>query len=212
MTPADLAARHPRLYHLTLPSAWPSIDRHGLLSTSALLDGAGLDPAARTAIERTPRRTAVPLDHPSFGPVVLNDQTPMTRRALEGCLDDGLTPVDWLALLNGRVFFWSSEAGLQRLLQARANRTRPVLVLHLDTLSLAHAYAGSIELSPINSGATIRKPARRGTTTFTPLTALSFPEWSRLRGKKDTIREVTVLGGVPDIARYITARTHHGPV
>jgi len=206
MTPEDLAARYPRLYHLTLPSLWPSIERHGLLSTTVMLDGMGLDPSVRAAIERTCRPAAVPLDHPRLGPIVINDQTPMRERSLAGCLDDGLTSADWLIHLNRRVFFWSSEAGLNSLLRARANRTRTVEVLIIDTLRLAQAYATQIEISPINSGATNRKPARRGTGTFTPLGALSYAAWSRQRGGRDSVREVTVLDGVVDIARYVIAR------
>ena len=206
MTPAELAARHPRLYHVTLPGAWPAIERHGLLSTSALLDGMDLDPPARAAIEQTCRPRAVPLVGHPFGDVVLNDQSPMSDRALAGCLDDGLAPADWLRRLNGRVFFWADEAGLARLLGARANRGRAVLVLTLDTLALAEAYGGRMALSPINSGATIRRPARRGLSTFTPLGTGSYAEWARLRGRRDRVLEVTVAGGVVDVGRFLVGR------
>ncbi|GJD94859.1 hypothetical protein OCOJLMKI_2066 [Methylobacterium iners] len=127
----------------------------------------------------------------------------MTEPALAKCLDDGLSPADWLALLNQRIFFWCDAEGLARLLGARANRSRAVDVLVADTLGLARAYAHRIELSPINTGATLRKPARRGPSTFTPLLELSFEDWSRKRGRRDRILEVTVIGGVPDIARYV---------
>ena len=206
VTPAELAERHSRLYHLTRPEAWPAIAQHGLWSTSALLDRAGLDPPARAAIEQTCRPRAVSLVGHAFGDVVLNDQSPMSDRALAGCLDDGLVPADWLRLLNGRVFFWADEAGLARLLGARANRGRAVLVLTLDTLALAEAYGGRMALSAINSGATIRRPARRGLSTFTPLGAGSYAEWARLRGRRDRVLEVTVEGGVVDLERFMVGR------
>ena len=38
MTPEDMARKYPFLYHMAELSSWPSIQRHGLLSTSALLD------------------------------------------------------------------------------------------------------------------------------------------------------------------------------
>lgn len=212
MTPEELAARHPRLYHLTLPCLLPSIEQHGLWSAAALIDGSIADPAARAARKRTRRKAAEPLDHLAFGQVILNDQTPLSESKLERCLEGGLTPADWLEILNARVFLWSSEHHAKSLLGARANRSRAVVLLQLDTLRLAQAHASAIEICPINSGATIRKPARRGATTFTPLTALSYGDWSRRRGMKDTIKEVTVLGGVRCVARYITARTYHGPV
>lgn len=203
MTPEELAARHPRLYHLTLPGNLPGIERHGLLSTSLLLDAHEIEGDYRVAIERRCRPSAVQLDHPVYGATMINDQSPMSETALAKCLDGGLTPAEWLVLLNGRVFLWASERDLRDLLEARANRNRPVTVLILDTLRLARDYASLIEFSPINSGNTRRKPARRGLKTFSPLERYGYAEWTGLRGKRDRIREVTVLGGVPDISNYL---------
>ena len=169
MTPEDLSTRHPRLFHVTPAGAWASIIARGLLCTSQLLDLFSLHGDARTAIERARRPAAVTIHHALHGSVTINDQLPMTERALARCLDDGLTPADWLSLLNRRVFFWGDEAGLSRLLDARVNRARNLEVIVVDTLPLARAYARHIEISPINSGATMRRPARRGLSTFTPL-------------------------------------------
>ena len=203
MTPEELAARHPRLFHLTLPGAWTSIRDRGLLSASRLLDLFEIEGEARERLERRRRPAAVAIRHPCHGTSVLNDQSPMTEAALARCLDDGLLPADWLAMLNRRAFFWSDGAGLSRLLGARANRARTVEVLVADTLSLARAHAERIEISPINSGATLRRPARRGLTTFTPMLELSYAAWSRKRGARDRVLEVTVVDGVPDIARHV---------
>ena len=174
MTPEELAARHPRLFHVTLPGAWTSINARGLLPTSRLLDLFEMEGEARDRLERRRRPTAFSISHPRHGTVVLNDQSPMTEAALARCLDDGLSPGDWLAVLNRRVFFWCDEAGLSRLLRARANRARALEVLVADTLSLARAHAKRIEISPINSGATLRRAARRGLGTFTPMLELSY--------------------------------------
>jgi hypothetical protein len=183
----------------------------GLLSTSRLLDLFEIRGTQRELLERRRRATAMRLHHPHHGSVVINDQSPMTEAALAGCLDDGLRPADWLVLMNERVFLWADEEGLERLLGARLNRSRALEVLVIDTLSLTSAHADSIELCPINSGATMRKPARRGLATFTPLARLSYEAWSRKRGRRDRILEVTVRGGVPDIARHtLEVRPHSG--
>lgn len=213
MTPEELSARHPFLFHVTLPGAWDGIRARGLLPTSRLLDIFEVAGAERERIERARRPAAVPVHHPHHGTVVINDQLPMTEAALAKCLDGGLSPADWLALLNRRVFFWCDDEGLARLLGARANRARSLDVLVIDTLPLARAYADKIELCPINSGATLRKPARRGPATFTPLLELSYEGWSRKRGRRDRILEVTVVDGVPDIARYVreVRRIEPGP-
>lgn len=203
MTPEDLAALHPRLYHLTDPGALPGILRHGLLPTSALLSLFEVTGPERHAVERRRRPESVRLSHPEHGEAVITDNLPLSEAALEACLDDGLAPADWLGILNGRVFFWPDEQGLARLLGARLNRGRDRLVLVLDTLALARRHQERVELSAINTGSTIRRPARRGLSTFTPLGLHEYGAWRRLRGGLDRIREVTVLGGVRDVADHL---------
>ncbi len=211
MTPEELAALHPRLYHVTTPGAWPGIARHGLLSAAASLARLGVPAEQARRLTTTRRPVEVPLAD-GAGRVVLNDNSPLSEAALCHCLDDGLTPAEWLAMLNARVFFWADEAGLARLLAARMNRGRARTVLVLDTLGLARAHAARVELCPINSGATLRRPARRGLATFTPLGAMSYQEWRRRRGRStpDRILEIVVQGGVPDIADHLIELKEHG--
>lgn len=202
MTPEELAFRHPRLYHVTEPGAWVSIQQKGLLSTTRLLDLFEVEAVQRALIETKRRPSSIPIEHPQQGRVIINDNVPLSESALAKCLDDGLTPVDWLRILNSRVFFWASKEGLDRMLNARLNRNRLREILVIDTLSLAKAHADKMELCPINSGATIRKAARRGLNTFTPLTLHSFDDWRKLRGQRDQILEVTVRDHVRDIAQH----------
>jgi hypothetical protein len=206
VTAEELAELHPRVFHVTTPGAWASIARYGLLSTAVLLDLFEVDDARRAELTTRRRPKEVPISHPVRGEAVINDNLPLSERALETCLDDGLQPADWLQALNKRVFFWADESGLQRLLAARMNRGRMREVLVVDTLGLASAYADRMEICPINSGATIRKPARRGLSTFTPLGAMDYTAWRKRRGGRDRILEVVVRGGVPDIARYLVER------
>lgn len=203
MSPEDLAARHPRLYHLTDPCALPGILRHGLLPTSSLLTLFEVPPAARASIERRRRPAGVPLSHPAHGAAVITDNLPLSEAALRSCLDDGLSPEDWLLLLNRRVFFWPDEENLAGHLGARFNRGRERLVLVLDTLGLVRRHYDRVELSAINTGSTIRKPARRGLSTFVPAHRHSYEAWRRLRGRVDRLREVTVVGGVADISNLL---------
>ena len=204
MTPEALAALHPNIYHVTEADAWPMLEKHGLLSTSVALDLFEVDEETRQKITGGCRPEPVPIEHPKHGRIVINDNKPMSEKAFLKCLDDELQPNDWLAILNNRVFFWSSEDGLNRLLNARMNQGRKRLVLVIDTLKLAEAYADTIEICPINSGSIIRKPARRGLQTFTPLGAMPYENWQKKRGRKDNILEVTVLKSIPDIKDYVT--------
>jgi hypothetical protein len=206
MTPEELASRHPLLFHVTSPAAWQSISRLGLLPACDLVELFEPDRGRHDGLLAMRRPAEIVLEHPSRGRAILNDNLPLSERALASCLDDGLRPQDWLRLLNQRVFFWADESGLQRLLGARMNRARPREVLVFDTLSLVTAHADRIEICPINSGATIRRPARRGLATFAPLTSTTYETWRRRRGRLDRILEVVVRGGVPDIARHVLQR------
>ena len=113
--------------------SWPSIQRHGLLSTSALLDLFAVPEPQRGAIERAHRPNCVLLQHPSHGRAAIRDQKPMSDAALRRCLQDGMTPEEWYRLLNGRVFFWPTRSRLLGLLGARPYRSMDHDVLELDT-------------------------------------------------------------------------------
>src|SRR4051812_49414631 len=56
LTNDEFAARYPRVYHLAETGSWPSIERHGLLSVSAILDLVGIDGDERERLI-TSRRT-----------------------------------------------------------------------------------------------------------------------------------------------------------
>lgn len=105
MTSEELANLHPKLYHVTEPDAWPTLEQYGLLSTLALLELFEIDPDTRLTLTQQCRAEAVPITHPKYGRVVINDNKPMSEKALLKCLDDGLAPKDWLQLLNRRIFF-----------------------------------------------------------------------------------------------------------
>ncbi|WP_298918292.1 hypothetical protein [uncultured Algimonas sp.] len=206
MAPEALAARHPRLFHQTAPDAWPGIRTHGLLPTTAILQRLHLPSAQIDALTHYPRPHGLVFEQTPLGRVEINDNRPLSHAALERCLDDGLSPQDWCAMLAARTFFWADEhRGLSRLLNAKTNRDRPRDVLVIDTLSLARAHRARIQLSPINSGATIRKAARRGMRTFAPMRDFdTYAGWAALRGRRDTVLEVVVPGAVPDLADHVT--------
>ena len=204
MTPEDLAQRHPRLYHLTSPEAVESVRRHGLLPPLSLLDLFEADAGTRARVLAR-RPEAVELAHPVHGQAVVTDNRPLSDMALARILDDGLSPDDWRWKLAERVFFWVDRRDLAKLRGARLNRERERVVIEFDTLSLARAHADRLEISPINSGATIHDPPRRGNGTYAPLPDTDWPEWRRRRGRvaPDRIKEVTIRGPVPDAGAHI---------
>jgi hypothetical protein len=203
VTPAELAREAPRLYHVTSPDAADAILRDGLLCTESLVHASTVGAAQREALLQQRRAAEVPLTLHDGRTVRLNDNLPLSMKALAVCLDDGWQPVQWLMHLNRHVFFWPSEKRLASLLHARMNRERERAVLVFDTQSLLSAHADRACLSPINSGAAMRRAARRGAGTFAPIGDHSFAQWRRLRGKRDDIAEVVIRGDVPDAARHL---------
>jgi hypothetical protein len=53
----EFAATYPQLYHLAEAGSWPSIERHGLLSVSALLDLFEVDGNRREELESQVRQS-----------------------------------------------------------------------------------------------------------------------------------------------------------
>ena len=208
MTPERFAEVYPRLYHMADAAAWPSIQRHGLLSTSALLDLYGISGEERDCIERTRRPEAIPITHTDYGQLFINDQRPMTDETLGPVLID-MTPAEWYVHLNARVFFWVGEARLDRLLNTYRDRDKIVLVL--DTAKVMARHAAQTMLSPINSGFSLRYAQKRGRETFLPLADYPFEQWAKKRGKADAVAECTILGGVPSVEDLLVEKRASAP-
>jgi hypothetical protein len=207
----DLIVHFPRLWHMAEDGSWDSIRRHGLLSTTALLDLYGVEGDRRLALEARRRPDSVPISGDGLPNAVIRDQKPMTESALAKCLTGGMTPEEWFRLLNQRAFFWMSRERLRGLLNARAYRGRPQTVLTVDTASLVAAHRPRIELSAINSGATIYNPQPRGRNTFLPIADYPFDERRKTRRPEQSVVEFVVCDGVPDITNHlIAAHRMHG--
>jgi hypothetical protein len=200
VSPQELAERYPRLYHMAEAGSWDSIVKHGLLSTSALLDKFGVSGEARQKIESRRREKSFEITHPEHGCAVIRDQKPIIESKLKASLKD-FTLEEWYRLLNSRVFFWLTEDRLNGLLSAREYRGKPHVVLTMDTRTLAEEYAQSITLSPMNSGNTLPFAHPRGKTTFSRMQDYPFQERLK-RGPHYTVVELAVEGGVSDVVKY----------
>jgi len=185
---------------MTDVDAWPSISQHGLLSTQALLDLFEVNGDRRTALLTRRRPASVVLQHPLKGRAVLRDQIPLSETRLAACLQDGLTPQQWLSMLNSKVFFWVDPQRLETLRDADAYRGARQLVLTVDTESLVQADVGRIIVSDRNTGATRPFAHPRGRRTFLPLAD---------NGRRRIV-ELVVEGSVPDIVQHVTVATQIG--
>ena len=204
ISPAELAATYPRLYHMADRDAWPSIAVHGLLSTEAIFDMCAVPAEERRRLQAEPRPDLVTFSADGFG-FVVRDQKPLNAKKLAACLVDMTVP-QWLAMLDSRVFFWPTEKRVRTLLNARAYRGRKHLVIAVDTAALLRRHGDAVELSPINSGNTAYDAKPRGRRTFLPLADYPFAERRRIRGRREAVAEVTVRHAVPDIEALVTDR------
>jgi len=207
MRTEDLIEKFPRLYHMAEAGTWQSIYRHGLLSTTALLDLFEVTGQLRRQIESAHRPECVSITHPVHGTAVIRDQKPMLESTLRCCLR-GLTPSQWYELLNRRTFFWLSSARLTTLLNARAYRDRQHCVLTVSTRRLMERHANRITLCPINSGSTLYNPPARDANIFYPIADYPFEERRRSRGIEGAIAELVVDYSVPDIRDLVISVEH----
>jgi hypothetical protein len=196
-----LIARYPRLYHMAEVGSWDGIRKYGLLSTAEILSLLKVPAGQRSKHQHAHRPTKVRLEDPEYGVFILRDQKPMNDERLRWCLTGGLTPTDWYALLNGRVFFWVSLERLQRLLGARAYRSEEHDVLTIDAGPLIRKYVEQIHLTHINTGNTFPYPAKRGLGTFK--TVADYGTRRDGATPSPEVVELVVDAGVPDISEYV---------
>lgn len=196
MTVDEFCEKHPLLFHMATVNALPQIEKHGLLSTEAILDLLGINGHERTRLIAQRRPETVVLEDSRHGVFILRDQIPMRDSALERCLVDMTIPA-WYRLLNGRTFMWATRKRVETLLAARAYRKTDHLVLTIDTRRLVEDHDSDLELSPINSGSTLYNPPARGRHTFSRLS-----QFEAVNGRK-AVAEVTVKGKIPKMREYI---------
>lgn len=201
VTVEQIKLQYPYLYHMAELGSWGSIQKHGLLSTTALLDLFEINGSLRAQLECQHRPESVTIRHPIHGEAVVRDQKPMHDAGLKRALQDNLKPKDWYRVLNRRVFFWVTVDRLQRMLSARAYKNQRHLVLKIKTATLVSVHAERIELCRMNSGCTKPIPHPRGLQTFKSIGEYPDINWSR----PEPIVELTVDYAVNDIESHVVS-------
>ena len=202
LTEEYIAERWPRLFHMAEAGSWPSIRRHGLLSTSRLLDLYEIAGPERVALEAARRPRSVEIRHPVHGIARIRDNRPINETVLRRTLV-GMSEAEWYRTLNRRVFFWISEKRLHRLRGAQYNRDQQHDLLIFDTARVLEARAADVELAHLNTGAVFRAATYpRGEGTFRSIA--TYPWNQRLRvARTEPIVELTVLDALPDVDRFL---------
>jgi len=192
MTKYELIYRYPILYHMSEAGSWESIRKHGLLSTTALLDLFEVSNPKRDPIESHIRHENIDIEHPVHGKAVIRDQLKLCDDPLRGVfLKDCLvstTVSEWLKFLNGKTFFWVDTKRLTWMLKAPQYQDRGHWVITVDTRDLLDRYGSRVALSGLNSGSILNgKP--RGPHTFKTISNYQLT-W---------VAELAVEYSVPDI-------------
>ena len=197
-----LVKRYPRLYHMAEAGSWASIEKHGLLSTAALLDLFEVEGALSDEIETRKRPESVEIRHPLHGSAWIRDNKPINETVLRRTLV-GMSEAKWYRTLNSRVFFWLSEDRLARLRNAPPYRSRRHDILVVDTARLLACHESKIELAHLNTGA-VHPSANypRGAGTFRRIGAYPWSERLRIAPSEPVV-ELTVLQAVPNIAEVL---------
>lgn len=199
----QLADNFPVLFHMAWEGSWTSIKKHGLLSTSRLLDLYEIRGANRDAIERAHRPECVTISHPSHSNAVIRDQKPMTDLGVRRALGPGIEPAEWYAILNSMVFFWPSLERLKTMLSAKAYKQLKHDVLIVDTKPLVTDCLDRLRLSHINSGSTKPFPHPRSLKLFRTLDDFPYDERARLYGIGNALAEVCFVNGIENISDYV---------
>lgn len=190
----------PKLFHMAERGSWESVQEHGLLSTSALLDLYGYTGNERAAIESCHRPSSIEINAPGRPTAVVRDQKPMSDATVRKALIDGTSPGEWYEVLNSKTFFWATRERLEGLLAARSYRDSEHDVLTVDTAALVENYEDQIVLAPMNSGCTVPFCHPRTRDLFQTISDYPFDSMvKRKGGERKAVVEVCVEGGVPDI-------------
>ena len=180
----------PSLFHVTLASNLSGITARGLLRPAEGARQAGFPPET-VALRREPETIVA-----AEGPMTLNHQRPLLAgRDQAGDFLSSGTLKAWAMQLDERVFFWPRQ--MRKAYMDSLGDRAPLAVLELDAGGLFDIYADHLDLAPINSGAALRRPARRGPWIYVPAhaTVEAFRTNRMTRGlvkSRDTVAEVSL--------------------
>lgn len=182
--------------------SWLSVQQHGLLSTTALLDLFEIRGTERDAIEAARRPESVQIQHAQHGTAWIRDNKPINVTVLRRTLV-GMSEPEWYRALNRRVFFWLSEGRLDRLRNAPPYRERQHDILTLDTAALLGVYGSRVELAHLNTGA-VHAGAKypRGAGTFRSIADYPWQERAGVAPAEPVV-ELTIPYAVPDIEDFV---------
>jgi hypothetical protein len=180
MTPEQFMNRCKTICHVGPAGVWEQISLHGFQTAEQLILQADLTDDERQRLLSEPRREEVRL-HVRGQDVTLRDQGPLfARKDLKSLLDSGLDVSDWIHLLNQRVYFFTDQTSMQKLLDKYVLTDGAQDVIWLSPLKLLETEGLQLELATHNAGAIARRsgPPEDG-RDIRPALSVSRPEARR---------------------------------
>ena len=196
MTPEQFLNRCKVICHVGPIGVWEQVTTHGFRTAEQLILEADLTDEERQTLLSTPRRESVRLSVRGEA-VTLRDQGPLfARKDLKSILGDGRNASDWIHLLNQRVYFFTDETSMRKLLDKYLQIDGGQDVIWLSPLKFVEAAGLRLELTSQNTAAIARQSgAQKTADAFAPL-------W-RFTDRKPT--EATVFGGLDDLSPVFRA-------
>lgn len=196
MTPEQFLNRCKVICHVGPVGVWEQITKYGFRTAEQLILEADLDEEERQRLLSTPRRESVRL-RVRDEDVTIRDQGPLfARKDLKSSLDSGLDISEWIHLLNQRVYFFTDETSMQKLMDKYLQADGAQDVIWLSPLKVLEAAGLNLELTSQNTGAIARRTGVQKTTdTYAPL-------W-RFTDRKPA--EATIVGGLDDLSPVFRA-------
>jgi hypothetical protein len=196
MTPEQFLNRCKVICHVGPAGVWEQVTKSGFRTAEQLILEADLTEEERHTLLSEPRRESVRLSVHGEA-VILRDQGPLfARKDLKSILGDGLDVSDWIHLLNQRVYFFTDETSMRKLLDKYLQIDGAQDVIWLSPLKFVEAAGLSLELTSQNTGAIARQSgAQKTSDAFAPL-------W-RFTDRKPT--EATIFGGLDDLSPVFRA-------
>ena len=196
MTPEQFLNRCKVICHVGPVGVWEHISKYGFRTAEQLILEADLNEEERQELLSTPRRESVRL-RVRGEDVTIRDQGPLfARKDLKSSPDSGLDISEWIHLLNQRVYFFTDETSMQKLMDKYLQVDGAQDVIWLSPLKVLEATGLNLELTSQNTGAIARRTGVQKTAdTFAPL-------W-RFTDRKPA--EATIVGGLDDLSPVFRA-------
>jgi hypothetical protein len=180
--------------------AWESVSQNGFQTAEQLIMGADLDDAARTVLLTQPRAEMVKLSVHG-GEATLRDQSSLAaRKDLATILGDEMTIPDWVRLINKRVYFYTNDLSMRKMLAKNVERFGAQDLMILSPMRILNACGGRIEMSGQNAGAVARRKGNERLVDIFKSISLS---------PNGPVAELTVVDGIADLSVVVHAERHH---